>query len=116
MNALKLRPITSKKRGVLGLDTVKAVIISLLTLAVISIAVILALISLRNSNIFTAASQEYNQTNNIVQNVTSGTVTFFTNVPTFMTLLGVVVLILIIAIVIVAVSRFGGGGGRGESL
>jgi len=55
----------------------------------------------------------------LVGNTTKGFTTFFSNVPTFFTLLGVVVLILIIAIVIVAVSRFGvgaiGGQTQGES-
>jgi len=101
-----------KKKGILGLDTVKAVIIALLTLSVIAIACFLALVSLQNANIFTAGSNAANQTNNIINNVTSGTTGFFANVPTFFTLLGVVVLILIIAIVIVAVTRFSPGAGR----
>lgn len=104
----------SDKRGILGLDTVKAVILALLTLAVIAIAVFLALTSLQNSNIFTASSVSANNTNSLIGNITYGTTQFFTNIPTFMTLLGVVVLILIIAIVIVAVSKFSGG--RSESL
>ena len=103
------------KRGILGLDTVKAVIITLLTLAVIAIACFLALVSLQNANIFTTGSTAANQTNYIINNITGGTTAFFNNVPTFFTLLGVVVLILIIAIVIVAVTRFSPGMGR-ESL
>ena len=54
-------------------------------------------------------------TNEVVENITKGGSNFFSQVPTFFVLLGVVVLILIIAIVIVAVSRFGGGMSR-ESL
>lgn len=103
------------KKGILGLDTVKAVIIALLTLAVITIASFLALVSLQNAGIFTSGSQSANQTNNIIQNITSGATSFYTNVPTFFVLLGVVVLILIISIVIVAVTRFSPGAGR-ESL
>ena len=108
--------IAKSKKGVLGLDTVKAVVLSLLTLAVIAIAVFLALTSLQNSSIFTAGSAAQNNTNFIINNVTGGVTQFFNQVPTFFVLLGVVVLILIIAIVIVAVSRFGGSGMRGESL
>lgn len=111
-----IRPISMKKKGVLGLDTVKVVLISLLVLAVIAIAVFLALVSLRDAGIFVTGSQEKNDTNAIISNITSGATNFFKNVPTFFTLLGVVVLILIIAIVIVAVTRFTGGGGRAESL
>lgn len=106
------------KKGVLGLDTVKAVIISLLILAVLAIASILALVSLQNSNIIpsTQGSLEQNRTaiisgqmSNIINNVTTGQSSFFTNAPTFFVLLGVVVLILIISIVIVAVTRFSPG-------
>lgn len=110
---MKIIPIKQKK-GILGMETVKAVLISLLVLAVIAIAVFLALVSLRDSNIFAAGTQEKNQTDVIIGNITYGTTKFFANVPTFMTLLGVVVLILIIAIVIVAVMRFEGGRREGS--
>ena len=110
-----MKNLFSNKKGILGLDTVKSVIITLLTLSVIAIAAFLALVSLQNANIFVAGTTAANQTNNIIANVTSGTTQFFTNVPTFFTLLGVVVLILIIAIVIVAVTRFSPGAG-GERL
>ena len=109
-----IKPLKDK-RGVLGLDTVRLVLISLLTIAVIAIAVFLALVSLRDAGIFTDGSQEENDTSSIIGNITSGSVNFFKQIPTIFTLLGVVVIILVIAIVIVAVSRFGGGG-RGESL
>jgi len=104
------------KKAILGMDTVKAVLITLLVMAVIAIAVFLALVTLRDAGIFTGGSLEDNQTDAIIANITSGTGNFFKQVPTFFTLLAVVVLILIIAIVIVAVTRFQAGGGRAESL
>jgi len=106
---LKLRKIESKK-GVLGLDTVKAVMITFLVLAVIGVAIILALVSLRDSSIFTSGSVEKNQTTNIVNNVTSALVDFFSNTTTIFAILVVVVIILAITIIIVAVSRFSGTG------
>jgi hypothetical protein len=111
---MKISLVKSKK-GVLGLDTAKAVILSLLTLSVLFIAVVLALTTLGNSNILTAGSAGQIAMNNTINNITAGGATFFSYVPTFFILLAVVVLILIIAIVIVAVSRFGGGMSR-ESL
>jgi len=96
------------KKGVLGLDTVKAVMITFLILAVIGVSVILATVSLRDSNIFTAASQEQNDTNNIVGNISEGLVDFFGNTTTIFAILVVVVIILAISIIIAAVSRFGG--------
>jgi len=103
------------KRGVLGLDTVRAVLITLLTLAVTCIAVFLALVSLQNAGIFTTSSASANNTNNIINNITGGATNFFTYVPTIFTILGVVVIILVVSIIIVAVSRFQTGS-RGESL
>ena len=104
-----MKSLLKNKKGILGLDTVKAVILALLTLAVIAIAVLLALVSLQNANIFTAGTAAATQTNNTILNISLGMSQFFAQVPTFFVLLGVVVLILIISIVIVAVSRFGGG-------
>ena len=51
-----------------------------------------------------------NDTNALVDSTIQSPINFFSNVPTFFTLLGVVVLILIIAIVILTVTRFGGTG------
>ena len=110
-----MKYLLKNKKAILGLDTVKSVILSLLTLAVVAIAVLLALTSLNNSSIFASGSLAQSYTNSTVNNISSGLASFFGQVPTFFVLLGVVVLILIIAIVIVAVSRFGGGMSR-ESL
>jgi len=101
------------KKGVLGLDTVKAVMITFLVLAVIGVAVTLALVSLRDSNIFTSGSLEYNQTEQVVANITDAQTSFFTNTGTIYAILVVVVIILAIAIVIAVVSRFGKGSGGG---
>ena len=108
----KLRTIRKDKRGVLGLDTIKAVMIAFLTLAVIGVAVTLALVSLRDSSIFTTNSQEYNDTVHIVNNITGAQTKFFENTSTIFAILVVVVIILAISIVIAVVSRFGGGATR----
>ena len=104
---MKLSTLKNKK-AVLGLDTVKAVMITFLILAVIGVSVILATVSLRDSNIFTSGSTEQNQTTYIVNNISSGLVSFFSNTGTIFAILVVVVIILAISIIIAAVSRFGG--------
>ena len=103
----------NNKRGQLGLDTVKSVMISFLVLAVISIAIVLALVSLRDSNIFTAGSPEARDVNDTITNVTSGITDFFNDTGTIFSILIVVVIILAISIIISVVSRFGGGGRGG---
>lgn len=106
---MELKPLMKSKKGVLGLDIVKQVIFTLLVLAVVAIALFLALTSLNNAGIFTANSKAANDTNLIINNITSGTTTFFGNIPTIMTILGVVIIIAAITIIIAYVSRFGGG-------
>ena len=96
------------KKGQVGLDTARSVMLTLLTIGVIAFAIIVALASLNDSNALTAGSQEDNDTTAIINNITAGTRDFFGNAGTWFALLAVVVIILIIAIVIFAVNRFGG--------
>lgn len=96
------------KRGQVGLDTAKSVMLTLLVIGVIAFAIIIALASLNNSNATSAGSLERNQSTAIFNNISTGTANFFSNTGTWFSLLAIVVIILIIAIVIFAVNRFGG--------
>ena len=95
------------RNGVLGLETSKAVMISFLILAVTGVAILLALTSLQNANIFATGSQAANDTAAITGNVSAGLVTFFASTGTIFSILIVVVIILAISIIIWAVGRFG---------
>lgn len=108
-----LRKLKMNKKGQAGLDLVGGTMKKLLVLAVVAIAVILALVSLQDSNLFTTGSTADNQTDNIVGNVTTATADFFSNSSTFMSILVAVVVILFISIIIFAVQRFGGSGRSG---
>lgn len=107
MQKLKL----SNRKGQVGFDTAKAVMLTLMTIAVIAFAIIIALAALNNSNATTAGSLERNQTSAIFNNVTTGVASFFANTGVWFALIAVVIIILIIAIVIFAVNRFGGNRG-----
>ena len=109
---MKLRKLIADKRGVLGLETTKQVMLALLIMAVIGVSTILALTSLANSSIFTAGSAGQNSTNAITANLSGGIQSFFGSSGTIFSILVVVVIILAIAIIIAAVSRFGGAGGE----
>lgn len=111
---MEYKPLKLNKRGVIGLDMVKSVIISLMVLAVLAVAAVLALVSLRDTSLFTASSLEYNQTSNLISNVTTGTTSFFTHTSTIFTILGAVVIILVVAVIIAVVSRFGGAARTGS--
>ena len=104
-----MQKMNKKGAVVETLKIVGAVILTLLTIAVITIAVFLALTSLQNAGIFTAGSQSANQTNNIINNITVGATGFYTQIPTIFTILGVVALISAVVLIIYFVSRLGGG-------
>lgn len=110
-----MEKLRKDKRGqvVQTLMIVGAVILVLLTLAVTYIAVNLALTSLQNAGIFTANSQSANQTNNVINNITTGGANFFSQVPTIFTILGIVALIGAIVLIIYFVARIPRGSGGG---
>lgn len=107
-----MRKIIKNKKGVMGLSTAQAFVIGLLALVIVGVLTLITLESLRGIGVSTG---NINSTGNIINNTTSGMTTFFTNVPTWLTLLAVVVIILIIAAVIFVINRFGGGTGAGAS-
>ena len=102
---MKLRKLG--KQGVLGLETAKAFVLSILGIAVIAMAVLITLNALDSTSVAT------NATKNITANISQGVSDFFKNSTTWFALLSLVIIILIIAIVIVAVNRFGARSGEG---
>lgn len=107
---MELRKLNSK-RGQMSLDLVGKILVAALVLTVTAIAIFLAMDALQGSNLFTANSASDNATDNIIGNVTDGTESFFENIPTILTILGVVAIMTGIAILIVVVKRSGQGGG-----
>lgn len=99
------------KKGQLGLDVVEGVVFKVLLIAVLVFAAILALVSLRDSGVFTANSLEANQTTNIVNNISTASSDFFSNMGTIFDILAVVVIILAVVIIIVTVRRARGSRG-----
>ncbi len=104
---MKTKMKFKNRNGVLGLETAKQVMVTFLILAVTAIAVLLALVSLEDANIFTADSTGANATSDIIGNISAGLVTFFASTGTIFSILIVVVIILAISIIIWAVGRFG---------
>lgn len=102
-----MKSIVSKK-GQVGLDTAKAVILALMVLGILAFALIVAMGTLNDTNVLTDSSIADNATTDVLNNITTGVSTFFGNATTWFILLGVVVIILIIVIVVVVVQRFGG--------
>jgi hypothetical protein len=101
---------SKNKRGQIALDVVEEVVMKLLILAVLGVAIILALTTLGNSNIFTSGSAGANSTTAITNNVSNAVTSFFGNAGTIFNILIAVVLISAVAIIILVVRRFAGGG------
>jgi len=97
---MKLKKIMSKK-GQLGLDVAKSFVMALFTLSVIAFGLLIAMNSLNASTASTA------DTTSVLQNVSAGTTSLFSNAGTWFSLVAVVVIILIISVVIMSVNRFG---------
>jgi len=96
------------RKGMLGLDAVGGVIQWCLFLAVLAIAAFLALSNLNSAGLFTAGSQDANDTAILISNTTSGITLFFAKIPTIFTILGAVVIVLGVVLIIRAVAGFGG--------
>jgi len=89
------------KKGVLGIASIAIVLLGLL----------LIFGNLSGNLGFTTGSQGYNDSQNVIGNVTSGTTSLAGKFPTVFILLGVV---LIIAAVVVILKLFGMGGKSGK--
>jgi hypothetical protein len=100
------------KKSILGLNTIKAFIVVLLSLAIIGIVTIIVLSSIQNAGLVTTDVVS-GQVNATIGNVSGGIASFFANAGTYFALLGVVVIILIISLVVVVVNRFGGDNSQG---
>ncbi len=104
-----MRKILNRK-GQMGLNTAKVFILAILSLVILSIATLIVLDSLRDSD----ATDDV--AGSIINNTSEALADFFEDAGTWFTLLSVVVIILIISVVIVVVNRFGGTGGGGGGL
>lgn len=99
------------KKAQYGLEVVKNVVLGLFILALFVVAIFAGAGAIKNSSIFTAGSQEKNDTTLILNNITSSGATFFGNVPTFISILVIVVIMTFLGLLIYAVYRFAGRGG-----
>jgi hypothetical protein len=95
------------------IDTATGVAVGLFIFILITFVILLAISSLNPSSFFTAGSAERNTTNQITQNYTAGINEFFTQVPTAMKILGIVLLLGFLALLISIVVRFRGASGGG---
>jgi uncharacterized membrane protein len=96
------------KKGVVGLDVARSVILMLLGIGVLAFIVIIVMANLSASNVVPAGSLGANQSTAIFANISGGVSTFFGNTGVWFNLLGVVVIVAIAALVLYFVGAFGG--------
>jgi len=108
-----------RKRGAIslskGMEGVTAFFVAILVLGVIGFALIIVLGNLQGSDGFTAGSYNANQSDAVLQNLTAGSATFFSNAGTWFTLLSVIIIILIVISVVAIVVVVGRNKGAGSS-
>jgi len=108
-----IRPINKKAQI---LDTVTATFVGLFVLILIGFAILLGISELDVGSFFDANSAEQNATTGAVTNLTAGFSNFTGQIPTIMTILGVVVVLGALAILILVVVRVRGASGSGGAL
>ena len=101
--------LIKNKKGVYGIEIAQGVIMGLFMLILVVIAVLVGISTLRNSNLLTTASDEDNATKALMSNVTAGTAKFAGQIPTFMTIIGIVIIMTFIDLMIYVVRKFAGG-------
>lgn len=97
------------KRGQ-TIELIGGTVVGFMILIFMIFAVLYGISALNPASFFTAGSNEANATTSLVGNLTAGTATFGSYIPTVLTVLAVVLVLAGIAILIIYVRRMGGGG------
>lgn len=111
--------LSKDKKGMgYGIEVVLTVALGLFILLLVAVAILAGAYALLGSSIFPTSSQGYNQTSTMINNLTSGLVSFFGSSATFFAILVVVVIMILLGLMIGAVwyfTKFGGGAGIGKA-
>lgn len=103
-------------RGIFGLDAIKVLIVSLLTIGLLAIVVIyIVWFLVGTTSIFPTGSAQGNATLGLANNMTAGISQFIGSYPTFFAVAVLLVILLILGALIAAVylfTRGGSGGGQ----
>lgn len=110
-----LKSVVKNKKGVLGFQTVADAAIEFFILALIVVAIIIGAYVLSTSSVVPIGTLAYNNTQSILNNVSSAPATFFGYSTTIFQLLAVAVILLALGIVIFAVYQFRGRAQSGVS-
>ena len=99
-----------KHKGVFGLSAIQTFFVMLLGIALLAYVIVVIMGTLQNSSILTTNSVAYNQSNNILGNVSSGVTSFFSSISPVFAILAVLVIILVLVVLIRVVQAPAGNG------
>ena len=107
-----LRKIAKDKKAVFGLTSVQQFFSIILGLALLAYVIVVIMGTLSSSSILTAGSTAQNQTNNILNNVSSGITGFFSSINPVYAILAILVIILVLVVLVRVVTSSTQGGGN----
>jgi len=95
-----MKSILKDKRGVFGLTAVQSFFAVILGIALLAYVIVVIMGTLQSANILTAGSLGANQTNNILNNVSTGVSGFFSSINPVYAILAVLVIILVLVVLV----------------
>jgi len=99
------------KKGVFGLTSVQQFFAIILGIALLAYVIVVIMGTLNASSILTAGSTAANQTNNILNNVSTGITGFFSAINPVYAILAILVIILVLVVLVRVVTGSTGGSG-----
>lgn len=102
------------RRGVFGLTSVQQFFAIILGVALLAYVIVVIMGTLQSSTILspTTGGQSFNQTNNILNNVSAGITSFFSSINPVYAILAILVIILILVVLVRVVTGSTSGGGN----
>ena len=102
--------LKQNKRGVFGLTSVQEFFAIVLGVALLAYVIVVIMATLNSSTILPTASAGQNQTNNILNNVSTGITGFFSAINPVYAILAILVIILVLVVLVRVVSGGASGG------
>ena len=98
-----------KSKGVFGLSAIQTFFVMLLGIALLAFVIVVIMGTLQSSTILTTGTLAYNQTQNILGNVSTGVTSFFSAINPVYAILAVLVIILVLVVLVRVVQAPGTG-------
>lgn len=107
---MKIKNILKNKKGVFGLNAVQSFFAVILGIALLAYVIVIIMGTLSTSNIVASGTTAYNNTQYILNNVSSGVTGFFSSINPVYAILAVLVIILILVVLVRVVQSPNSGG------